>query len=70
MKILVDKMPDSPYECCLRNAPKEWRWAMPPYCEYRMGNLACKNVRDCPRYMAIDDYLNGKNKSIIQSSEV
>lgn len=57
MKIIVDEMPNYPYECrnCRLKGDMEFHyWA----CKIGEYKHVCKDVKDCPYFIGLDEVLN------------
>lgn len=57
MKIIVDEMPNYPYECrnCRQEGDMEFHhWV----CQVGEEKHICKDVKDCPYFIGLDEVLN------------
>ena len=67
MKIIVDEMPNYPYECrnCRQEGDMEFHhWV----CQVGEEKHICKDVKDCPYFIGLDEalrFLNIQNRSVM-----
>ena len=56
MKIIVDKMPNYPYECrnCRQEGDMEFHYWV---CQVGEEKHVCKDVKDCPYFIGLDEVL-------------
>lgn len=57
MKIIVDEMPNYPYECrnCRQEGDMEFHYWV---CQVGVDKHVCKDVKDCPYFIGLDEVLN------------
>lgn len=56
MKIIVDEMPNYPYECrnCRQEGDMEFHYWV---CQVGEEKHICKDVKDCPYFIGLDEVL-------------
>ena len=57
MKIIVDEMPNYPYECrnCRQEGNMEFHYWV---CQVGEEKHICKDVKDCPYFIGLDEVLH------------
>ena len=61
MKIIVDEMPNYPYECrnCRQEGDMEFHhWV----CQVGEEKHICKDVKDCPYFIGLDEVINERKR--------
>ena len=61
MKIIVDEMPNYPYECrnCRQEGDMEFHYWV---CQVGEEKHICKDVKDCPYFIGLDEVLNERKR--------